>query len=133
MQETVTDEGPTPIATEPKEDFDVVRGEFIKHGFILEETGGGCRAFIRWQEGSSIWVTRGEDPDVPESLNDEAVTVGFYGPDDGEFAPIAYVHYPNALAALDAIGYPASLADKVRCRVLEDAHRLRVMLPENIL
>lgn len=51
-------------------------------GFQLEGTGGGCDAFIRYEEQdgvtiASVWVTAHCDPSAPTDM-DEAVDVGFY-------------------------------------------------------
>ena len=51
-------------------------------GFQLEGTGGGCDAFVRYEEQdgvtiASVYVTRECDPSVPDDM-DEPIDVGYY-------------------------------------------------------
>ncbi len=80
-------------------------------GFIREGTGGGCEAWIRYQMDTdaqgvssvgqaSVWVTRFDDPSVPEEMG-EAVSVGYYA---GEYADecVMMMTFPSLTAFLDA-------------------------------
>jgi hypothetical protein len=73
-------------------------------GFVLEETGGGCDAFIRnGEEGEegSVWVTAHCDPSAPTQL-DEPIDVGFYIGDSLGGDPILRLYFPSVLAFFEA-------------------------------
>jgi hypothetical protein len=79
-----------------------------KHGYLLEQTGGNCEAFVRREwDGFSTWITTEDDPSIPESL-DERITIGEYEDDQdvdgtGDDLTNGYT-LRDALAALD---YPS--------------------------
>lgn len=74
-------------------------------GFTLQSTGGGCDAWIRengheqWGGFGSVWITEGDDPSAPLTLNAPA-TLGVYGTEDSGGAPIALFLFPNVRTAL---------------------------------
>lgn len=48
------------------------------HGFELQETGGGCTAYVStWMNGFESIITKADDPVAPESLN-EPICYAFY-------------------------------------------------------
>lgn len=52
-----------------------LQGVMAEAGFHLTETGGGCTAYIRVDGIGYTLITRAEDAEAPESLED-ACTVG---------------------------------------------------------
>lgn len=61
-------------------------------GFSLENTGGGCEAYVAHRSTISgdvdVYITVQDDPSAPESL-DDAVTIGFYPiTEDGEMSDL---------------------------------------------
>jgi hypothetical protein len=63
------------------------------NGWEHEETGGGCTAWTKGDDGSWYWmITRADDPSAPESM-DEPVTVGQYRLDTMD--PVEVVEYPS--------------------------------------
>jgi hypothetical protein len=55
-----------------------------RNGWEFEETGGGCTAYTKADDGSWYWmITKQDDPEAPESMSDP-VTVGKYRLDTGD-------------------------------------------------
>ncbi len=69
-------------------------------GFVLEGTGGGCDAYVRYtEEGGqfgSVWVTRECDPSVPDDMY-EAVDVGYYVGDE-DATSVMMMRFPSVWA-----------------------------------
>lgn len=73
-------------------------------GFVLEETGGGCRAYVKREGGISIYLTA-YGPDVPDTLDtpeDDVSLTSCYDATCGT-DPIIQREYPTARAALAAV------------------------------
>lgn len=74
-------------------------------GFVLEGTGGGCEAFIKYEEQGGkvigqVMVTRECDPSVPDEMG-EPVDVGYYVGEEGETC-VMIMRFPSLTAFLAA-------------------------------
>lgn len=74
-------------------------------GFILEHTGGGCEAFIKYEEQDGevigqVMVTREEDPSVPDEMG-EPVDVGYYVGEDCDIC-VFFMRFPSLAEFLAA-------------------------------
>lgn len=84
----------------------MIRDGMKARGFILEGTGGGCEAFIRYQDDvegnviASVMVTRFDDPSVPDEMG-ESVTVGYYAGECQDEC-VVLMSFPSVWAFFDA-------------------------------
>lgn len=103
----------------------------LMRGFILENTGGNCEAFIRYGSSGQVWITGGEEPTIPRGFN-TPVTVGFYA-NDSTGEPIAYIQFETLTAALRALSDVDSIHDELKERILFAAHEMQILLPPNLI
>jgi hypothetical protein len=79
-----------------------IEERLAKHGFKLQETGGGCTAYVRNDGEVTEYLTVEDDPTAPTSLTDRIAV----GTDNGDWngdTSVALVGYTlaEALAALE--------------------------------
>lgn len=97
-------------------------------GFTVEDTAGGCNAYVKHDDTGYVMITGfgmsgGEDAtQIPETLC-ERVAVGWY---DTDGMGVDFAEYPTVLAALAALNLTTTVPPGARFRALKDAVRAQL-------
>lgn len=93
-------------AHERRDALDVVE-LMSANGFWLEQTGGGCTAWIRYGTESQLWVTEFDSPSAPLTSR-EPIALGVYQPDSTE-STICLLTFENLGKLFDSLSITDSL------------------------